>query len=167
MDSDTFPPEQLVIPHDDYHGKLVGKTRSNDQFFITTPFTWGADESGREFVALYLFDKEGKLKSATIDELGSRESLVGENAAQVLPGNMSQENDASKKIIEKHLMGLGEVSYEDITIIPFSYEKYGIKFGLIPDEEEDMDEDEDPFYVTLLPGDYMAFSEPWDGEYDT
>jgi len=38
-------------------------------------------------------------------------------------------------------------------------------FGLVPDELEDED---DELSISLMPGDYMAFYEPWDGgDYDT
>jgi hypothetical protein len=44
-------------------------------------------------------------------------------------------------------------------------DRFGTTFGLIPVEPE---EGEDFWYVDLQPGDYMAFSEPWDsGDYET
>ncbi len=169
MVSEYFPPKELIIPHDDYHGKLVGKTQTGDQFFITTPFTWQSQEGGAgvEFVALYLFDDEGQLKNADIEKLGLRSALVGEEAAKILPGNVAQKNTVSQKVIDKHIQVLGDISYEDITVNLFTLEKFGIKFGLFPDEGLDLEEGESPIYVRLEPGDYMAFYPPWDGEYDT
>ncbi|WP_435822543.1 hypothetical protein [Microbispora bryophytorum] len=44
-------------------------------------------------------------------------------------------------------------------------DRFGTAFGLIPREPE---EDDDTWWVILEPGDYMAFTEPWDsGRYDT
>jgi hypothetical protein len=52
-----------------------------------------------------------------------------------------------------------------IEVAPFSVKRFGTSFGLIPREPED---DEDAWAVELLPGNCMAFFEPWDsGKYDT
>ncbi len=168
----SFPPKQLVIPYDDYHGKYVGRTSSGKQFFITTPFLFDmSGGSGREFVAFYLFDSTGVLIDAVIDELGTRADLIGESAAQILPGNLAQANESSQAVIDTHIKNLGEeVVYENITVQLFRLEKNGVVFGLVPDDDEnydkDMGEDEMPC-VILEPGNYMAFMYPWEGEYDT
>jgi hypothetical protein len=48
---------------------------------------------------------------------------------------------------------------------PFAVKRFGTTFGLIVDAPENKD---DIWWVTAEPGDYMAFSAPWDsGEYDT
>jgi len=165
----TFPPQALVIPHDDYHGKYVGRAADGDCFFLTTPFVPAlANQRSREFVALYRFTLQGDLVEALIDDLGARPSLIGTAAAKRLPGNLAPQNDISKRIIDERLASLGKILYEDIVVKPFSLERFGVEFGLIPDSPEDDDEfDEEYAYVTLQPGDYMAFMAPWDGEYDT
>ena len=57
------------------------------------------------------------------------------------------------------------MTYQRIEVKPFSVSHNGTEIGLIPREPED---EEDIWAVELLPGNYMAFFEPWDsGEYDT
>lgn len=144
-------PKLIAIDHDDYHAEFVGKTSDGRQFFLTEPFVPTSPEGpGNEFVALFLFDLKGQFLEALIDEFGPRASL---------------DVQARDALCEKRLAELGEVSYERIEIAPFSIDRFGTTFGLIPNELEDED---DELTISLEPGDYMAFSEPWDsGDYDT
>lgn len=55
---------------------------------------------------------------------------------------------------------------------PFAVERHGLRFGLIPDSAEDYADAEDGeeielTHVLLLPGNDMAFTPPWNGDYDT
>lgn len=137
-------PDLIVIDHDDYHAEHVGKTKDGRQFFLTTPFVPG----GSEFVALYLFDQKGKFLEAHIDDFGPRSSMDDEQRGAAYT---------------RRLEALGEVSFERIEISPFSIEKFGVTFGLLPDID-----DEDVVSMIFEPGNYMAFYEPWDsGDYDT
>jgi uncharacterized cupin superfamily protein len=52
------------------------------------------------------------------------------------------------------------LEYDDIAIRLFHVEVDGIVFGLVDET------DEDGGYVEFKPGD-LAFTEPWDGSYDT
>jgi hypothetical protein len=144
-------PKLIAIDHDDYHAEFVGKTAEGKQFFLTEPFVPATPTNpGNEFVALYLFDKEGNLIEAFIDEFGPRNKM---------------DRNARDALCKKRLDDLGEIEFDRIEIAPFSIEKFGITFGLIPNEPED----EDGYLsITLEPGDYMAFYEPWDsGNYET
>ncbi len=145
-------PKLIAIDYDGYHADLVGKTSDGRQFFITTPFE--ALQPGNEFVALFLFDPAGKFLEAFIDEFGPRATM---------------DHDARDAMIQQRVDQLGEFSLERIEIAPFQVERFGTQFGLIPNErEEDEDEDDYRLTISLMPGDYMAFSEPWDsGDYDT
>ena len=144
-------PYKIAINHDDYHAKYIGKTKAGHQFFLTTPFEpaiGGAE--GCEYIALFKFDTDGNLVESIIDRLGPR-------------GSYSEE-DRKKKYVSR-LDELADVEYCRIEVKPFSVEKYGVEFGLITREPED---EEHVWAVELLPGNYMAFFEPWDsGEYDT
>jgi hypothetical protein len=143
------PPALIAIDHDDYHAEHVGHTADGGQFFLTTPFLpEDGTDPGREFVALFLFDAAGALVEARIDDLGPRASL----------------DEAYRRArYDGHLAALGEVTFDRIVIAPFSVERFGTAFGLIVDDGDDGE-----CWVTLQPGDYMAFSEPWDsGEYST
>jgi hypothetical protein len=144
-------PELIAINHDDYHAKHVGRTKDGRQFFLTNPFepARGA-EGGCEYVSLFLFDDEGGLIEAAIDELGPRAAVDELNA---------------RRIYEERLASLGDVVFGRIEVKPFVVERFGRKFGLIVREP---DEDDEPRAVEMMPGNYMAFFEPWDsGDYDT
>jgi hypothetical protein len=151
--TDDGVPERIPIVHDDYYAKHVGRTRDGRQFFLTRPFCWG----GPDFIALYLFDADGTLLEARIDELGPRSDPT-------LPGNVKQHDAREQHLLSERLAELGEVSFETIQVKPFSIDRAGVTFGLIPQEPEEPD---DPWSVIAEPGNYMAFYLPWDGDYDT
>ncbi|MFE9689365.1 hypothetical protein [Micromonospora sp. NPDC005806] len=145
------PPALIAIDHDDYHAEHVGRTADGRQFFLTTPFEPGDPETGggAEFVARYLFDAAGRLLEATIDEFGPRHLM---------------DRDAQRRTYEARLAQLGPVTFGRIEVAPFAVERSGTTFGLIPRPPEA----DDGWWVELHPGNYMAFTEPWDsGEYDT
>lgn len=144
-------PTKIAIDHDDYHAEHIGHTKSGDQFFLTTPFEPAiAGKGGCEYVALFIFDGDGNLKESKIDSFGPRGSFDAEEC---------------KAFYLSRLEELGEVEFCRIEVKPFSINKFGVDFGLITREPED---DEDEWAVELIPGNYMAFFEPWDsGEYDT
>ncbi len=145
------PPKLIAIDHDDYHADNVGRTANGSQFFLTTPFVPAIGGSaGREFIALYLFDAEGNLREAHIDDLGTRDEL---DEAEV------------EGVLKQRLAELGAVVYCRIEVQPFQLERFGIIFGLVLHPPESEDEE---WSVEAQPGNYMAFYEPWDsGEYDT
>jgi len=144
-------PNKIAINNDDYSAKHIGITKDGFQFFLTTPFEpAGKDKNGGEYIALFKFDREGNLADYTIDDLGPRSFC---------------DKDACKEKYYSRLSELGEVEYCRIEVKPFSVKFKNIDFGLIPREPED---EEDIWAVELLPGNYMAFFEPWDsGDYDT
>lgn len=151
--TDDSIPERILIAHDDYHAKYVGRTADGRQFFLTTPFCPG----GPDFIALFLFDDGGELLEAKIDILGPR-------ADARLPGNAKPHGADEQQQLEQKLAELGEVSFESIEVKPFAIERDGVTFGLIPQEPEEPDED---WCVIVEPGNYMAFYPPWEGDYDT
>ncbi len=138
-------PPIIRINHDDYHAKYVGRTSDGRQFFLTTPFV----PFGCEFVALYLFDEKGNLLETRIDQLGGRAQIEAEPERDTLAVRLSE---------------LGEVAFCDVVVAPFRIERFGVEFGLIAQAPEDGSEN---WWVTVEPGDYMAFYPPWDGNYDT
>jgi hypothetical protein len=144
-------PDIIAIEHDDYQAKYIGRLSDNRQFFLTTPFVPAIfGNAGREFVALFLFDKNGLFLEARIDDLGTRSELDKQHASNVL---------------KQRLTELGRVDFCRIEVQPFEIERFGTMFGLVPRPPEDED---DVWAVELQPGNYMAFFEPWDsGDYDT
>jgi len=148
VDSGDGPPGLIAIDHDDYHAEHVGHLADGRQFFLTTPFVAG--DPGAEFVALYVFDAAGALVEAKIDTFGPRETM---------------DDAARKALYESRLRELGSVTFDRIEVAPFSLERFGVEFGLVP---RPPDSEDDDWWVILEPGDYMAFFPPWDsGEYDT
>ncbi len=147
----TRSPDLIAIDHDDYHARHIGRTADGRQFILTTPFepaTGG--RAGSEFVALYLFDGNGRLLEAKIEDFGPRATIDEEKRTEVY---------------ERWLRDLGDVSFERIEVAPFSMERFGTRFGLVLREPEDED---NVWAVEMQPGNYMAFFEPWDsGDYDT
>jgi hypothetical protein len=144
-------PDLIAIEHDEYHAKHIGQLSDGRQFFLTTPFVPAiGGKAGREFVALFLFDEDGKFLEARIDDLGTRAEL---------------DQKLASSIYEKRLAELGEVEFCRIEVQPFEVERFGTTFGLVPRPPE---EEDDVWAVEMQPGNYMAFFEPWDsGDYDT
>ena len=139
-------PELVAIDHDDYHAQHIGITKEGLQFFLTTPFEPG----GCEYIALFKFDRQGNIVDSDIEALGPRDSFPKEEA---------------RKKYDSKLESLGDVIFQRIEVKPFSVKFNDTDIGLIAREPEDED---DIWAVELLPGNYMAFFEPWDsGEYDT
>jgi hypothetical protein len=145
------PPTLIAIDHDDYHADRVGSTKDGTQFFVTTPFIPElGNGAGRELLAVFLFDSDGKFREARIDDLGPRATLNREKARQLLDTRMGE---------------LGRVEFGRIEVQPFAIERFGTTFGLVPRAPQ---EEDDGWWVELQPGNYMAFHEPRDsGEYDT
>ncbi|MEH0935995.1 hypothetical protein [Micromonospora psammae] len=142
------PPALVAIDHDDYMAEHVGHLPDGRQFFLTTPFVSGDD--GAEFVALYVFDRVGTLTDAMIDAFGPRASM---------------DRAARTERYEGRLRELGPVTFDRIEVKPFAVERFGVTFGLICRPPEG---DGGSWWVEVQPGNYMAFTEPWDsGEYDT
>ena len=150
--SPGLPPRFVRINHDDYHAKYVGKTTSDEQFFLTFPFVPRNDaQSGANYIALYLFDEFGVLEEAKI--YSEQEQALATQAAVAA-------------FVDDLLLGLGKHKFGDIRVAPFAVERFGHSFGLIFDPGDAGDVD--PYTcVTVEPGNYMAFNPPWDGDYDT
>jgi len=141
-------PTIIAIDHDDYQARHVGRLPDGRQFFLTEPFTFAVSGCpGRNFVALFLFDKRGRFVEARVDE--------------VTAGNHAE----YQSTFDRRLAELGSVEYARIEVQPFAIQRFGLTFGLVPRPPEEGDDD---WWVELQPGNYMAFSEPWDsGQYDT
>ena len=143
--------EKVAIEPDDHAAKYVGWTAAGQQFFLTTPFQPAVEGSrGGEYLALYLFDADGRLSEHRIVDLGARETL---------------DPAAAQAQLQAMFESLGPVEYRRIAVFPFAVDHDGVEFGLVLREPED---EEDDAAVEAQPGNYMAFFEPWDsGEYDT
>ena len=123
------------------------------QFFLTIPFVPAegvGTDTGREFIALYIFDKACQLQSVTIDDLGPRSTM-----------------DEASRLLRRDtlLASLGTVKFQRIKVAPFRIEMFGVEFGFIPQPPEEPGED---WSVIVEPGNIMCFWHPWtSGDYDT
>jgi hypothetical protein len=155
MTASSFP-HRIALDADDYAARHVGRLADGRQAFITEPFVPAhRDEPGREFFATYIFDAEGTLVTAHIDDLGPRAEVDLEHARRVLAGRLAE---------------LGPLTPGRIEFWPFEIETLGVTFGMVPRPPDDETEarDFDNWWVEAQPGNYMAFHTPWDsGEYDT
>jgi hypothetical protein len=98
----------------------------------------------------------GRLRSERPGRLASHD-------ARIIEANGT--TAASRKIHQNRLKELGKVTFDRIEVKPFAVKRFGTTFGLVVDAPDNND---DIWWVTAEPGDYMAFSAPWDsGEYDT
>lgn len=145
------PPKTVALANDDYTARYVGRTADGRQFFLTNPFVPAiGGNPGREFLALYLFDKGGGRLDAQIEDLGTRAEL---------------DEDAARARQAALLESLGPVKFRKIKVVPFRVERFGVEFGFIPQPPEEPGED---WSVIVEPGNYMCFWPPWtSGEYDT
>nr|WP_042286946.1 hypothetical protein [Nonlabens ulvanivorans] len=65
----------------------------------------------------------------------------------------------SERLLLQLLQPLGKLKFRSIKVKPFSTIIDGFEFGLIPDDEIQT--------IELQPSSTIAFSAPWNGEYDT
>lgn len=144
------PPKTVTLAPDDDAARFVGRLKDGRQFFVTSPFVPALRQPGREFLALYVFDKSGHLLSATIDDLGPRATLN-------VPAAVARRTAL--------LASLGPYKVQKIKVAPFRIEMFGVAFGFIPQPPE---EPREHWIVIVEPGNYMCFVPPWtSGDYDT
>ncbi|MCY3007019.1 MAG: hypothetical protein NTV29_13735 [Planctomycetota bacterium] len=98
-------------------------------FYHTTIRSWC-----HNFVAHYLFDKDGAFLDAKIHDLGSRESGV-------LPGNALMDDDRVATLQKELLEELVDTKFCNIKVSPFVQESNGVNFGLIIQAPEEEDEE--------------------------
>ena len=109
-----------------------------------------AEAGGSLFIAVFLWDSDGILIEARIDQLGPADQMDFEKFEQRF---------------SKWVQELGEICLTPIQVTPFRVERFGVQFDFI--YSRDQEEDEISEWIELHPGNYMAFSPPWDGRYDT
>jgi hypothetical protein len=144
-------PPLIAINHDTHHANHIGHLEDGRQFFLTTPFIPAmATRPRKEFVALYLFDPQGRLLEVMVDELGARSGL---------------DEEKSRQLYDQRLRDLGKIRFERIVVAPFSVAGFGTSFGLVPRPPE---QEGQGWSIEMQPGNYMTFFAPFDsGEYDT
>ena len=145
-------PEKIPIQRmEDYHTHYLGKTEDGRQFFGYQTFVFQNgipasdwEKHRREYVVLYLFDKDGNYFETK----------------HWYAGTTSETKDSkTEEKLQQMVSELGPVEFQDIEVKPFQTKIDGFIFGLVPNEEYES--------VDLEPSSTISFQEPWDGEYDT
>ena len=142
-------PEEMVVPDrftiipDDYHAEHAGVAEDGRSFFFTPLF-----DVDNEFLAIFYWNADGSFDELVAEEFGPRDQL---------------DEVAYDAAAERMLASLGATSAVPISVEPFAVEKFGTTFGFVPTTY-----DGGLVAVELLPGNFMAYYWPWDGEgYDT
>ncbi len=140
-----------LIP-DNYHLQHVGKTAQGNGYWIDIQLATEKDGT-RDFVAAYVFDREGNLISSEVVDLGFR----NENSAQAI-----------EETIEKLKKKIDAKDTAEILVKPFSVMFYGQTFGLVIREADDGDEAPEEALLDAMPGHTLMFYGPWSMcNYDT
>jgi hypothetical protein len=151
-DDAALVPDRLLMVPDEWDTEMVGTAEDGRRFFLTQPF----DPGVAEYAAIFYWNADGSYNSIVVEDLGPREEL---------------DKATSDAAIAKLKAQLGNYTIEQISVAPFSEKHDGIDFGLVPYSGEDPADlgmsDTDPAWVSVLPGDYIAYYWPWDGSYDT
>jgi hypothetical protein len=143
-------PSKLPINLDGSYTAWVGRTADGAQFFSANAFVQ-AGATRRYFATFYLFDADGTLKSAKIDEIPEGTDKATAIAALEKVKALREQN--LKALVE---VG-GAVKPGNIVVRPFEVLHDGISFGLIGATK--------PTRVVLQPGTMLTFRPPWDGSY--
>jgi hypothetical protein len=151
--SGWHPAAIQINREEDYHTHYIGDTKDGLQFFAYNTFYLEPTDGGftdnwqkyrKEYAVLYLFNAAG-------DHIETKHWYAG-TTDQIKDGMVSAK-------IEEMLLELGDISYGNIMVKPFSTEIDGITFGLIPYDEYET--------INLEPSSTISFHGPWNGEYDT
>jgi hypothetical protein len=152
------PPDKIHLIPDDYHIERVGKLPNGNLIYQETQLFYD-EENTSDFVVSYIFDADGNL----IDDLVT---LVG------VRGVYGKEAMAASRAL--HEKAFGKFEIVDIWVKPFSIQRHGMIFGFVAerpyddDEEVELEEWDDGWRVTAMPGNTLQFFAPWDeGPYDT
>jgi hypothetical protein len=143
-------PERFAIVPDDYHVPYAGTGGDGRKFFLSEElFTPG----GPAYVGLFLWTADGTFDEVRVDRAARPEGLP--------PGQAGPAS--AESLVATRLAELGDYVLEPIEVEPFTEQADGVTFGWKVGQYED-----GTFHITIEPGNFIAYYEPWDGlEYDT
>jgi len=153
-------PEKIHLIPDDYHLERVGRLPDGRLIYQETQVSYDGKTS-LDFAVTYVFDQDGNLVEDLVTLVGARDKIT--------------KADWQRAELE-HEQRFGEIEMTDIWVRPFSLERHGLVFGLVPVAMETVEEDgvkyepepDDLWRVEAMPGNTLSFYAPWeDGEYDT
>lgn len=143
-------PERFTIVPDDYHVPYAGTAEDGRRFFVSDEFF---EPGGSSYVGLFLWRPDGAFDEVLVDEVRRPQDLPAGQAGRA----------GAKALIEARLGALGDYVLEPITVEPFVRKVEGVTFGWKVGQYDDSS-----YYITIEPGDFIAYSAPWDGLfYDT
>jgi rubredoxin len=157
-DRSTFPPgtpERFTIIPDDYHVPLAGTTGDGKQFFLSNELFGGAGHSDEvtSFIGLFFWNADGRFESVEVDAVSRPAGIPPMQAVQA----------GSEEALNRAILKLGDYVLESIEVEPFAVDVRGVTFGFVPERLGD-----EEISITVQPGNFIAYYEPWDGEeYDT
>jgi hypothetical protein len=142
-------PSRIRILPDDHHVPVAGTLPDGRRCFVSEELFAG----DQQFVAAFIWSEDG-----TFEEL----RVIGTaRAASLPPGQAGPRADGAAGL-EDLVAELGGVELGPIDVQPFAVQADGVEFGFVPRSWDG------EWGVSVEPGDFIAYSEPWDGEdYDT
>ncbi|RKR73299.1 hypothetical protein [Frondihabitans australicus] len=145
-------PARFTIVPDDYHVPFAGTTGDGRRFFASDELFESSLDGSRSFVAVFFWTADGSFDSIDVRDA---ERPDGAPPAQGLPTQ-------SEGVLDEMLLALGDYVLEPIEVEPFSEQVRDVTFGFVPTAFDGV------VSITVQPGDFIAYYEPWDGEeYDT
>lgn len=149
-------PERFTIIPDDYHVPYAGTAEDGRRFFLSDELfslTVDGRGAGSSHVGLFLWHADGSFDRVHVE-------TVERERRGLPPGQAAPAGRAD--LVAAQLARLGDYVLEPITVAPFTTEVDGVTFGWLYDEYDGEGT------LTIEPGDFIAYYEPWDGEeYDT
>ncbi|WP_250443645.1 hypothetical protein [Actinotalea sp. C106] len=143
-------PTQFTIVPDDYHVPYAGTAEDGRKFFLSDELFVPGESA---YVAVFLWQADGRFDEIRVDEVASPGGLPAGQASSAGADN----------IVKTRLAELGDYVLEPIEVEPFTQQVDDVTFGWKVDQYED-----GTYYISIEPGDFIAYYEPWDGlEYDT
>ena len=133
-----------LVP-DDFHLQHVGRTAQGNGYWIDVQLASEQDGT-RDFVAAYVFDRDGVLISSEVVDRGLRSDAPDQTLEEII-GRLKRKIDAR------------EVA--EIRVKPFSVTYFGHAFGLVVREAEDGEEASAATLVDAMPGRTLVFYGPW------
>jgi hypothetical protein len=144
-------PAAVLMSTDDYHLKDFGKAGDGSILWMGSQLRYDYKaEDTIDYIFKFVFNTDGELIDSEIRTLGSR-NLIKDGVFQEELGGLREANPI--------------IAPASAVIKTFTVVHEGIEFGLVVRTPEDA---EDVWAVEFMPGNTMAFFEPFNsGDYDT
>jgi hypothetical protein len=153
LDADGRPTRFRIVP-DDYHVPYAGVAEDGRLFFLSDEL-FNQELDGASYIGLFLWKPDGTFDQLKVDRVGRPEGLPPGQAGPAGSGD-------AKALLRARLDELGVYDRRPISVAPFTRVVDGVTFGW------ELQEFEGTLSLTIAPGDFIAYYEPWDGlEYDT